>query len=137
MAKKKKTKRRYTDVEKAAAVLSVREEMNADVHDSLWSAIKAVARRVGCNPETLRNWVNRYSDTRKESETVDTTFDDTMPDALGEMRREQERLRGELSKAQYDNNKLREENARLKKERRHWLLILRDFIEREIEPPLA
>ena len=28
-------------------------------HNSRWAAIKSVAAKIGCTPETLRSWVNR------------------------------------------------------------------------------
>lgn len=28
-------------------------------HDSQWAAITSIAGKIGCNPETLRNWVRR------------------------------------------------------------------------------
>ena len=28
-------------------------------HTSRWSAIKSIASKIGCTPETLRSWVNR------------------------------------------------------------------------------
>ena len=30
---------------------------NEDKHDSRWSAICSVAKKIGCTPETLRKWV--------------------------------------------------------------------------------
>jgi transposase len=29
-------------------------------HPSQWAAIKSIAEKIGCNPETLRSWVRRY-----------------------------------------------------------------------------
>jgi transposase len=29
-------------------------------HSSQWSAIQSVATKIGCSPETLRNWVRRF-----------------------------------------------------------------------------
>ena len=28
-------------------------------HPSKWAAIKSVAAKIGCNPETLRSWINK------------------------------------------------------------------------------
>jgi len=36
-------------------VLSIEHE-----HRSRWSAIKSVASKIGCTPETVRSWVNKF-----------------------------------------------------------------------------
>jgi transposase-like protein len=32
----------------------------AQAHGSQWAAIKSIAEKIGCNPETLRSWLRRY-----------------------------------------------------------------------------
>jgi transposase-like protein len=42
---------------KERAVLLVFE--NQDVHESQWATISSFAGKIGCTPETLRNWVRQ------------------------------------------------------------------------------
>jgi transposase-like protein len=54
MTTRKKSKS-YSPEVKERAVRLVRESV-AD-HPSEWAAIKSIATKIGCNPETLRKWV--------------------------------------------------------------------------------
>jgi len=56
MTTRKKSKR-YSPEVKERAVRLVRE--SAADHPSEWAAIRSIATKVGCNPETLRNWVRK------------------------------------------------------------------------------
>jgi transposase-like protein len=40
------------------AVRMVGEQAGA--HPSQWAAIRSIAEKIGCNPETLRSWMHRY-----------------------------------------------------------------------------
>ncbi len=51
----KKTK--YSPEIRERAVRMVFEQQKE--HDSQWSAIGSIAGKIGCTPETLRNWVRR------------------------------------------------------------------------------
>jgi transposase len=48
---------KYDENTKARAVRLVRE--HHDDYDSEWAAMKAIAGRLGMNPETLRKWVRQ------------------------------------------------------------------------------
>src|SRR6187549_215299 len=48
---------RYDENTKARAVRLVRE--HREDYDSEWAAMKAIAGRLGMNPETLRKWVRQ------------------------------------------------------------------------------
>jgi transposase len=46
---------RYSPEVRERAVRMVSE--HADAHSSLWAAIRSIADKIGCSPETLRKWV--------------------------------------------------------------------------------
>ena len=46
---------RYSPEVRERAVRMVTE--HADAHSSLWAAIRSIAAKIGCAPETLRKWV--------------------------------------------------------------------------------
>ncbi len=50
-------KTRYSPEIRDRAVRMVFEQQKE--HDSQWSAIGSIAGKIGCTPETLRNWVRR------------------------------------------------------------------------------
>lgn len=50
-------KTRYSPEIRDRAVRMVFEQQRE--HDSQWSAIGSIAGKIGCTPETLRNWVRR------------------------------------------------------------------------------
>lgn len=51
------TSKRYSpEVRERAVRLVFSEQVN---HGSQWAAISAIAPKIGCTPETLRNWVRR------------------------------------------------------------------------------
>lgn len=49
---------RFSPEVRARAVRMVGEQTPA--HPSQWAAIKSIAEKIGCNPETLRSWIRRY-----------------------------------------------------------------------------
>ena len=50
-------KRRYSPEVRERAVRMVREHEKE--HDSQWAAIRSIAPKIGCSPETLRGWVRQ------------------------------------------------------------------------------
>ncbi len=48
---------RFSDEVKQRSVRLVRE--HGPEHGSRWAAIRSVAEKIGCSPETLRKWVER------------------------------------------------------------------------------
>jgi len=58
-------------------------------HSSQWAAIKSIAEKIGCNPETLRSWVHRYErDTGQRPGLTTTDLD-----RLKQLERENKELR--------------------------------------------
>ena len=49
--------KRFSPEVKERAVRLVAESLAE--HDSQWSAIRSVAEKIGCSPETLRAWIRR------------------------------------------------------------------------------
>ena len=49
---------RFSPEVRERAVRMVGEQTQA--HGSQWAAIKSIAEKIGCNPETLRSWMRRY-----------------------------------------------------------------------------
>lgn len=49
---------RFSPEVRERAVRMVGEQ--APAHPSPWAAIKSIAEKIGCNPETLRSWIRRY-----------------------------------------------------------------------------
>lgn len=49
---------RFSPEVRERAVRMVGEQTPA--HPSPWAAIKSIAEKIGCNPETLRSWIRRY-----------------------------------------------------------------------------
>jgi len=48
---------RYAPEVRERAVRMVFEHQ--ETHESQWAAIESIASKIGCTPETLRNWVRR------------------------------------------------------------------------------
>jgi transposase-like protein len=58
-------------------------------HPSQWAAIRSIAEKIGCNPETLRAWIRRYErDTGRRPGLTTTDLD-----RLKELERENKELR--------------------------------------------
>jgi transposase len=51
------TQKRYSPEVRERAVRMVREHEKE--HDSQWAAIRSIAPKIGCSPETLRGWVRQ------------------------------------------------------------------------------
>lgn len=49
---------RFSPEVRDRAVRMVGEQ--APAHHSQWAAIKSIAEKIGCNPETLRAWIRRH-----------------------------------------------------------------------------
>ena len=58
--KKKTAPPKYTPEVRERAIRLL-EEVRAQ-HPSDWSAIQAIASKIGCNPETLRAWYRKHQD---------------------------------------------------------------------------
>ena len=65
-------KSRYSPEVKERAIRLVRESVRD--HSSEWAAIKSIAEKIGCSPETLRIWVRQ--DQRDERERPGPTTDE-------------------------------------------------------------
>jgi transposase len=52
-----KTQRRYSQEVRERAVRMVFE--HSGEHSSQWETISSIASKIGCSPETLRNWVRQ------------------------------------------------------------------------------
>lgn len=50
---------RYSPEVRERAVRMVREHEHEHEHTSQWAAIQAIAEKIGCSGETLRNWVRQ------------------------------------------------------------------------------
>lgn len=59
-----KKSKRYSPEVKERAVRLVRE--SAADHPSEWAAMRSIASKIGCNPETLRKWVRQAEQDRGE-----------------------------------------------------------------------
>lgn len=64
-----KRKQRYSAEVKERAVRLVQDSL-AD-HQSEWSAICSIATKVGCSPQTLRNWMRKSDDVNSKKESVE------------------------------------------------------------------
>lgn len=49
---------RFSPEVRDRAVRMVSEQSSA--HPSQWAALKSIAEKIGCTPETLRSWMRRY-----------------------------------------------------------------------------
>lgn len=49
---------RFSPEVRERAVRMVVEQ--AAAHASQWAAIRSIAEKIGCNPETLRSWIRRH-----------------------------------------------------------------------------
>ena len=87
--------KRYSPEVRERAVRMVFEHVNE--HDSEWAAICSIAGKIGCTPETLRNWVRRTE--------VDTGRRDGVTSEE----------RGQLKDLQRENRELRRANEILRK----------------------
>ena len=50
-------RKRYSPEVRERAVRMVREHEKE--HDSQWAAIRSIAPKIGCSPETLRGWIRQ------------------------------------------------------------------------------
>ncbi len=69
------------------AIRMVQEQTPA--HGSQWAAVRSVAEKLGCHPETLRNWIRRHERDTGRRPGV-TTADEVR---LKELERENRELR--------------------------------------------
>jgi len=65
-------KSRYSPEVKERAIRLVRESV--DDHNSEWAAIRSIAEKIGCSPETLRSWIRQTQ--RDEGELPGSTTDE-------------------------------------------------------------
>ena len=63
--KKKTAPPKYTPEVRERAIRLL-EEVRAQ-HPSDWSAIQAIASKIGCNPETLRAWYRKHQDAQNSA----------------------------------------------------------------------
>lgn len=80
-------KSRYSPEVKERAIRLVRESV--DDHNSEWAAIRSIAEKIGCSPETLRIWVRQ--DQRDEGELPGPTTDEKA--RIKELERENRELK--------------------------------------------
>lgn len=80
-------KSRYSPEVKERAIRLVRESV--EDHNSEWAAIKSIAEKIGCSPETLRMWVRQ--DQRDEGELPGPTTDEKA--RIKELERENRELK--------------------------------------------
>lgn len=78
---------RFSPEVRERAVRMVGEQ--APAHPSQWAAIKSIAEKIGCNPETLRGWVQRHE--RDTGHRPGVTTADL--DRLKQLERENKELR--------------------------------------------
>ena len=69
------------------AVRMVGEQTPA--HPSQWAAVKSIAEKIGCNPETLRGWIRRHE--RDTGQRPGLTTSDL--DRMKQLERENKELR--------------------------------------------
>ena len=80
-------KSRYSPEVKERAIRLVRESV--DDHNSEWAAIRSIAEKIGCSPETLGIWVRQ--DQRDEGELAGPTTDEKA--RIKELERENRELK--------------------------------------------
>ena len=78
---------RFSPEVRERALRMVAEQSPA--HGSQWGAIRSIAEKIGCNPETLRSWLRRYE--RDTGQRPGPTTDDLA--RLKELEREVKELR--------------------------------------------
>ena len=79
--------RNYTPEIKERAVRMLIEAK--DDYPSTWSAIKAIAPKIGCTPETLRSWHKKHID-----KTIPTNIQDqSQAERMKELERENRELK--------------------------------------------
>lgn len=61
----------------------------APAHPSQWAAIKSIAEKIGCTPETLRSWIRRYERDTGQRPGLATTY----AERLRQLEREVKELR--------------------------------------------
>lgn len=87
-------RKRFTAEVRERAVRLVRETRSE--HDSEWAAIQSVSAKIGCSPETLRNWVRqreRDEGTRAGPTSEDKARIKALERELKELRRANDILR--------------------------------------------
>ena len=80
-------KSRYSPEVKERAIRLVRESV--DDHNSEWAAIRSIAEKIGCSPETLRSWIRQTQ--RDEGELPGSTTDEKA--RIKELERENRELK--------------------------------------------
>lgn len=86
---------RYSSEVKKRAIRLVQEHRNE--HSSQWSAIVSIASKIGCTPETLREWIKQHDINTGSREGLSTS--------------EQERIK----QLERENRELRQANEILRK----------------------
>ena len=83
---------RFSPEVRERAVRMVGEQ--APMHPSQWPAIKSIAEKIGCNPETLRSWIRRYERDacQRPRRTTDLEQLKELEGEVKELRRENEIL---------------------------------------------
>ena len=94
--KKKTAPPKYTPEVRERAIRLL-EEVRAQ-HPSDWSAIQAIASKIGCNPETLRAWYRKHQDAQNPA-TVAQQAQDARIKALERENYERKRSNEILRKA--------------------------------------
>lgn len=82
-----KKKARYSPEIKERAIRLVQEQRKE--HSSQWGAIVSIASKIGCTPETLREWIKQYDIDHGHREGLSTAERDRMK----ELERENRELR--------------------------------------------
>lgn len=80
-------KSRYSPEVKERAIRLVRESV--EDHNSEWAAIRSIAEKIGCSPETLRTWIRQEQ--RDEGELSGPTTDEKA--RIKELERENRELK--------------------------------------------